>query len=542
MKCITLSGYLFFKSLGTGVERTTSPNEENLIINIFKLFSIYFILLLIFPTSSIKSQDNLETIVHQKKRIEFEIDYLSRNYWISSNNDNLLLVRDYETGKELDWKISLLNKKLNIEKDTILNLDRSYNILKIKSDNSNFYILYKNNYSNDKEYLLLKYNAIENRTLQTKIKFPLSLKIVDILIYQDKIVFYSSTKNGKNLVSIYNVINNQLNNIYEYLYTENTILYIDKLDNNNFFVLVSEKGSNTLNQLERRVYNLDGEKLASLKLLSYNNSLINSKLLDVGKYTYSISLFSDKNSIETKGIQFDKIFENRIISSRLINFLEINSFKNFISRDRKKISKKLKSNKIDKIKLSYQFYLDSIFSYEDKLIITLEALKPDFTNDGFSNYSYKPFYNSYSGTYDTKVNPNFGGFNHNLGMIISLSLEGNISWCIVQNINSLNTFYKKPYNNYIISKENASSFYVNKGDIIYSSFDYDNELIESNILNINPINKNDIIVNTETNPEGTYLWYKNNYYTYGIQKIKSSELDIKKNRKVFFITNFEIVK
>ena len=194
MKCISLSGYLFFKSLGTGVERTTSPNEENLIINIFKLFSIYFILLIIFPISSIKSQDNLETIVHQKKRIEFEIDYLSRNYWISSNNDNLLLVRDYETGKELDWKISLLNKKLNIEKDTILNLDRSYNILKIKSDNSNFYILYKNNYSNDKEYLLLKYNAIENSIIQTKIKFPLSLKIVDILIYQDKIVFYSSTR------------------------------------------------------------------------------------------------------------------------------------------------------------------------------------------------------------------------------------------------------------------------------------------------------------------------------------------------------------
>ena len=127
-------------------------------------------------------------------------------------------------------------------------------------------------------------------------------------------------------------------------------------------------------------------------------------------------------------------------------------------------------------------------------------------------------------------------------MIISLSLEGNISWCIVQNINSLNTFYKKPYNNYTISKENVFSFYVNKGDIIYSYFDYDNELMESNILNITPINKNDIIVNTETNPEGTYLWYKNNYYTYGIQKIKSSELDIKKNRKVFYITNFEIIK
>ena len=127
-------------------------------------------------------------------------------------------------------------------------------------------------------------------------------------------------------------------------------------------------------------------------------------------------------------------------------------------------------------------------------------------------------------------------------MIISLSLEGNVSWCVVKTINSLNTFYKKTYTNYIISKENAFSFYVNKGDIIYSSFDYDNELMESNILNIKPIKESDIIINTETNPEGTYLWYKNNYYTYGVQKIKSSELDIKKNRKVFYITNFEIIK
>ena len=114
MKCISLSGYLFFKSLGTGVERTTSPNEENLIINIFKLFSIYFILLIIFPISSIKSQDNLETIVDQKKRIEFEIDYLSRNYWISSNNDNLLLVRDYETGKELSRKSTFFGADRNV--------------------------------------------------------------------------------------------------------------------------------------------------------------------------------------------------------------------------------------------------------------------------------------------------------------------------------------------------------------------------------------------------------------------------------------------
>ena len=55
--------------------------------------------------------------------------------------------------------------------------------------------------------------------------------------------------------------------------------------------------------------------------------------------------------------------------------------------------------------------------------------------------------------------------------------------------------------------------------------------------------KNDIIKETENNPEGTNLWYNNNYYTYGIQKIKNTlNNKVKVNRRVFFISNFEIIK
>ena len=46
-------------------------------------------------------------------------------------------------------------------------------------------------------------------------------------------------------------------------------------------------------------------------------------------------------------------------------------------------------------------------------------------------------------------------------------------------------------------------------------------------------NDNDFIIKTETNPEGTFYWYKNNYYSYGVQRLK-------KNKRVFFISNFEI--
>ena len=51
------------------------------------------------------------------------------------------------------------------------------------------------------------------------------------------------------------------------------------------------------------------------------------------------------------------------------------------------------------------------------------------------------------------------------------------------------------------------------------------------------------IKETENNPEGTNLWYSNNYYTYGVQKIKNTlNNKVKVNRRVFFISNFEIIK
>ena len=36
-------------------------------------------------------------------------------------------------------------------------------------------------------------------------------------------------------------------------------------------------------------------------------------------------------------------------------------------------------------------------------------------------------------------------------------------------------------------------------------------------------NDNDIIIKTETNPEGTFYWYKNNYYSYGVQRLKKNK-------------------
>ena len=104
------------RSLGIGVVKTMSPNEENLMIRIFKISNIYFLLLIIYPIISIKSQSKPESTINQKNRIEFEVDYLDRNYFVSSNNETMILIRDYETGKEINGIYRYLIKTYHLKK------------------------------------------------------------------------------------------------------------------------------------------------------------------------------------------------------------------------------------------------------------------------------------------------------------------------------------------------------------------------------------------------------------------------------------------
>ena len=145
-----------------------------------------------FPFKFLKSQSNLDSIVYQKKRIQFEIKELDRNFYVKSNKDNLIYIKDIETGKNLNWEMKIYDRNLNLLKDTLFELDRSYAILKIYSDNRKYEIIFKKNYSNEKEYLHLLYDLESNNIKIEKINLPLSVKINNVLFYNESIIFFGS--------------------------------------------------------------------------------------------------------------------------------------------------------------------------------------------------------------------------------------------------------------------------------------------------------------------------------------------------------------
>ena len=457
---------------------------------------------------------------------------MDRNFYTKSNKNNILVIKDIETGKNLNWEIKIFDRGLDLLQDTIFELDRSYSINKIYSENENYKILFKKNYSNEKEYLYLFYNTNSNKIEFKEIKLPLSIRISNVLFYKGSIVFYGNLKNGKSLIGIYNLITNQLNNIYEYLYYDNDIINIFKQDFKSFYVLISNKGNNGFDLIERKIYDLNGDIINSHIIDSENHSIIESKIYSESNKDIYLSLLGNKNSRESIGIQLNLVENNISKFKKEIYFLEINSISSFFIEFKKEIKRKIKKQDIKKIKLGYEFYLDTLFILNNEIHFSAESIKPNFNNDGFSNYSYMPFYNTYSGTYDNKINPKFGGYTHDINFYIKMNNEGNLISSSISPIKNLNTFYKNPYKNYITKEKNLIEFYVNKGIINIIDKDFESNFFIESSINLES-NNDDLIIKTETNPEGTNHWYDVNYYSYGVQRIK-------KKKRVFFISNFEI--
>ena len=517
MKCNFEFGNFFLSNLGTGEVKTISPIEEKRIINIFNILLIiknsnifyFFLLITLSYSNDLKSYVNLDSIIHQKKRIEFEVGFLNRNYWIESNIKELLLIRDYETGKNIKWDFTIFNKNLNKHFKMEIEIDRSYTLLKKNSDKKNFNILFKKEYSNEKEYILTRINSDSFKILKYEIKLPISSRIIDFITYNNVIVFTSSNKKKENLLNIYNIRNKRFVNLYSSLRINEKVIDIKKINESMFEVIVLSESLDKSNLISKRRYDINGNEINRIQTSIKNRSIISGNFYNINSNkTIGIGLYGNKNSNDATGIYVSNFLNNKLEYLRKYNFFEL---PNFYTSDKKylkkNILKKIENKNYNKIKLNHNFIPNELIKIDDNLVFSAESILLNYNNN--NNYSYISYYNTYAGTYDKMINPNFKGYDHTNFLIISFNLNGEINWNESFKINDLNTFDKAPYFKSLIYKNDIIAFYINKGFFKYVLIDGKKEI---KTIPIVTKYEDDKIKETETNPEATKLWYNNNYY------------------------------
>ena len=341
-------------------------------------------------------------------------------------------------------------------------------------------------------------------------------------------------------MSIYNTKNKRYKNLHASLNINEKIISINKINAYRFEINVLTKKLDKSNSISKRKYDINGNEIEKLNISINNKSIINGKFYEIDNKIIGIGFYGLINSNSPQGIYISSYINQTMEFIKIYNFYELPNFYTN-NKQRKNILKKIKNNRFDKIRLNHNFVFNSFFKFNENFIFSAESLILNYNSNG--KYSYIPFYNTYSGTYDKMINPNFKGYNHTKILLTSFNLNGNINWNTTYKINNLNTFDKVVYFNNLVHKEKILSFYVSKGYFNYGLVNKINNRFSFKSIPLILKYKNDIIKETESNPEGTNVWYNNNYYTYGIQKIKNTlNNKVKVNRRVFFISNFEIIK
>ena len=87
-----------------------------------------------------------------------------------------------------------------------------------------------------------------------------------------------------------------------------------------------------------------------------------------------------KNSKEAIGFQIDFLENGFLSDKKKIYFLEIKSISDFFKEFKKNIGRKIEKQEVSKIKLGYEFYVDTLFLLNDEVHFSVESIKPNFSN------------------------------------------------------------------------------------------------------------------------------------------------------------------
>ena len=511
-----------------------------------KLRHLTFILIILLFNNYTSSQE-IKKFIIQDKRIEFEFKFLDRNYWAIKNNNNIIVVNDFETGNALIWKFKFLDSNLKLYDEDEIIIDRSYRMVNHFDAIDKVFFLFKKDYSSDKEYKIIILNTVDNSFKEYQINIPFSLKANQLKNIGENIILSGKSNQNRSIVILYKTTTNQLTILSGFYQLDQEVLDIAIDSNQNIFkIIYLSKSPNNESHLINKTYSKQGDEISEIIIKSKNYSIIDGKFFKISNNKFIvIGTYGKKKSKYTRGLFFSKIEDNKQNFIKYYDYSRVSNFFYYLKdkkeeKIKKKIDKKRNLNK--NIKLNYNLIIDEIIKSDSIFLISGESYFEEYNERGL--YPTLTFYNSYSGNYDRTLDPNFNGYNHTHAIIVGFDINGKIIWDNSIELNDIISIEEKKYVKVNLNNQSKKIFllYFHKGIIKLKLIHQNKNLFDKSSIELSALNKQDIIQESEKIMEGFQHWYENNYFAYGIQKIKNKkDKDVKLNRRVFYINKIQLL-
>lgn len=275
-------------------------------------------------------------------------------------------------------------------------------------------------------------------------------------------------------------------------------------------------------------FNEKGEKASEgvlAKKADQNVVSISANYLSPGRYTF-VGTYSTKSTTASEGLFYCQTTDDRVDVFSTINFLDLQDFHSHLKTLKKwgflfKQNRKAKTGK--ELKVSYQIASHNVMETEEGYLFLGEAYYPVYAED------------SYSSSGQIVYRQKLIGYQYTHAILCKFDREGELIWDRSFTMAPLTNPVKiKRFISLVESEDAVLKMIFTSGEkIITKAVDKDgNTVLDSESDEIFTGNESDRIKTSTSNLE---YWYDNYYYAFGFQKIKNSNDDMKRKRKVYFI-------
>lgn len=486
------------------------------------------------------------TQINYPKRIEFEInDGYSQEKIIDFGESGIVISskKDESVSGQHEWKFELYNTELELEKTEILKLDDKLRRDEMFSTGKRMHALFK---TKKGEFALITMDVPTMEITKIEGVLPKKVYVTEMTVLQDYAFFKSSVKGAPYLVSI-NWKTGEQKHIPVHIdnvkpkYTKLVEFQILPVSNEVFlYVKAIESKKNSSFYVVR--LNEKGEKDMQLNLSeNMEKNIVSATASKLGdkKYVFT-GTYSTKSTNASEGMFFCQIDHKRLSFINYYNFLDLDNFLSYLpERKQEKIEKK-KKRKEDKGKdyiINYRIAPHDIIQLEDGYILLGEAYYPTYRTETYTTTTMV------NGVATTQVHTRqvFDGYQYTHAVMARFDKEGVMVWDEVFELwSAYKPFYVKKFIS--IAEQNQNSLklaFASRNKIYTKEIDFGGVVLtDSESDEIKTGYEGDESRKSFSN---IFYWYDNFFLAYGFQKIKNKdkEDDVKRKRKVYFVSKIE---
>ncbi|MGM0579624.1 MAG: hypothetical protein ACQETL_03015 [Bacteroidota bacterium] len=486
--------------------------------------------------------------ISQPLRYEIEIDNFNDDYYIvSAKEKGLYLFKELDKktdNNEYIWEIIRLDTTLQEVSRNEVIIDEKFTFKGYSYDNGKFVMLFQEGHEYAKDLLFLTFST-DNESFKSYLYENLvPIKLTEFEIKNDAVVFGGNV-NMRTVVMLYNFTAKKGIVLPGFYNDRSTLLQIvTKTEDDWVRIITSDKLQSKRYGITVRAFNTMGESIFTETLEAKDDlSLTDGRIVNSSEGGNLLAgTYSIKRRTETsRGIFVADFKRENKDQIRYYNYANLENFFNYMKERRKnRIMKRIARKKIKgkKLKFSYRLFVQDIVKQDNQNILIGEAYYPTYSNRtsgfGYSAYSYDPFMSNRS----SQV---FDGYKYTHAVIIAFDDNGELIWDNSFEINDLKSFQLEEHIHLAFLENEIVMLYLYNQELKIKVIK-ESEIIEGKFTeDLKLMYESDEMQGNDEELEGLKQWYGNNFYAYGVNRVKNlKDENIKLNRKVFFINKIVV--